>query len=70
MSTSANVAAELAIQYRERVVQTISCMGSASNVAWTVSADEFRRVFEAAMNEFCAQCGPRLAQALTGSATQ
>jgi hypothetical protein len=68
MSTSANVAAELAIQYRGRVVQTIPCMGSASNVAWTASANEFGSVFEEAMREFSAQCGPRLTNALMGGA--
>ena len=47
-------------------MQSLVCSGTASNVAWTASAEEFRTVFEEAMTEFANQCGPRLTGALTG----
>jgi hypothetical protein len=66
-SMDANVAADLAIEHNGQTVSTLQCSGRAQKVAWTVSADEYRTVFEAAMADFANQCGPALAGLLTGT---
>ena len=66
MSTTANVSAQLGIVHRGTAVQTLACTGSASRVAWTASAEEFRTVFEEAMTDFGNQCGPHLTRVLVG----
>jgi hypothetical protein len=66
MSTKADVSVQLDIVDHGATVQSLVCSGTASNVAWTASAEEFRKVFEEAMTEFANQCGPRLTGALTG----
>jgi hypothetical protein len=66
MAMDANVAADLDLVQRGRVLARFACNGRASRVAWTASADEYRRVFEAAMSDFASACGPRLTRALAG----
>jgi hypothetical protein len=65
-SMDANISADLAIQYGGREIGALSCNGQASKLAWTVSSDEYRTLFEAAMTDFVNQCGPPLARVLTG----
>ncbi len=64
-SMDAHVSALLNIQQRGNVVARVNCDGYASKVAWTVSADEYRTVFEAAMDDFAKSCGPKLTKTLT-----
>lgn len=64
----ANVSADLAIEHQGQTVATLSCAGTARKMAWTVSAEEYRSIFEAAMGDFASSCGPPLARLLTGNA--
>lgn len=64
----AHVSALLNIQQRGTIVATVNCDGYASKTGWTVSADEFRTVFEAAMDDFAKSCGPKLTRILTEGA--
>jgi hypothetical protein len=66
-SMDANISADLAVQYDGRQISTLSCNGQARKVAWTVSSEEYRTLFEAAMTDFANQCGPPLARLLTGA---
>ena len=65
MTTSAEIIADLRVEQRGGTVGELSCQGDASAMAWTASADEFRRVFEAAMTDFADDCGPRLGAILS-----
>src|SRR5262249_23935613 len=66
VTRDAHVTAELAIERGRVTVQTLTCSGTAQRLVLTASADEYRSVFEAAMADFGATCGPLLARALTG----
>jgi len=66
VTMDAHVTAELAIERGGTTVQTLMCSGTATRLVLTASADEYRSVFEAAMADFGATCGPLLARALTG----
>jgi hypothetical protein len=66
MSMDATVTADLEIRQHGATVRSVSCSGSATQVAWTASANEFRAIFESAMTNFAETCGPRLTEALTG----
>lgn len=66
-SMDANISADLAVQYNGRQIRALSCSGQAKKLAWTVSAEEYRSLFEAAMTDFANQCGPQLARVLTAA---
>ena len=66
-SMDANVSADLAVQYDGRQIGALACNGQATKVAWTVSSEEYRTLFEAAMTDFANQCGPPLARLLTAT---
>jgi hypothetical protein len=70
MAMDANVAADLNIEHRGQVVQTVSCSGRATRTAWTASSNEYQAVFEAAMTDFVDSCGPQLLFLLTGERAQ
>jgi len=70
MSMDANVSTALNIEHQGQVVARLQCEGHATRTAWTASTEEYKTVFEAAMASFAEQCGPRLAQILTGAASQ
>jgi hypothetical protein len=66
MSMDANVVADLEIQHQGQSVANVTCSGQAKRTAWTVSANEYQAVFEAAMTDFINKCGPQLFRVLTG----
>jgi hypothetical protein len=65
-SMNANISALLSVEDQGQVVANVRCDGHAEKAAWTVSAEEYRTVFEAAMTDFADQCGRRLGPILTG----
>jgi hypothetical protein len=67
MSMDANIAAELAIEHGGGSLGPIACQGQARRMAWTASTSEYAALFEAAMSDFAAQCGPTLGRMLTGA---
>lgn len=67
MSMDANILADLVIEHGGQAVSTLVCQGQARRVAWTASTEEYRSVFEAAMESFGEQCGSSLARILTGA---
>jgi hypothetical protein len=66
-SMDANISADLVVQHDGRQISALSCNGQARKIAWTVSTEEYRTLFEAAMTDFANQCGPPLARILTGA---
>jgi len=67
-SMDAHVIATLEVQLHGATVGMLKCAGQAQQGAGAVSAEEYRVVFEAAMTDFAVQCGPKLANILTGGA--
>lgn len=64
-SMDANVSASVNVQHNGSTVARLACAGQGSKMAWTVSSDEYRQIFEAAIADFAANCGPQLTRILT-----
>jgi len=67
MRTDAVVRADLAVEQRGRTLLSTQCEGSAIRMAWTASAGEFRDVFADAMDDFVAQCMPKIVPILSNN---
>ena len=67
MSMDANISADISVERQGSPLASVHCDGRASKVAWTVSAEEYRGLFEAAMTDFVGHCVPQLLPTLKQS---
>jgi hypothetical protein len=70
MKMDANIAADLAIERAGKPLLSTQCQGSASKVAWTASAGEYRDLFSSAMDDFVTNCTPLLEPTLKENAAR